>query len=471
MRLTDRQAELLFGAGAADESAETRARSSQRLFVRSQDQLAAYREGATGRVLSAWEALQDHGAEKLAEIVEYGSAIICDSPATAGRDIKERREALGLTLKDVAAKAGVAATDILEVEGAKIRVPVQRLERLARVLGLDDRWVSSARAGDATRELAYRLRTIGQQNRSLSSAAVLTFAEAAWVGMVQVRLETWLGIRPRRPRIEPRQVYRDPSYKVYEQGYSLAQETRRILGFGSGALPKTMREICEDVLGIPVVQAELPIGIAGATISGRETRTLVINVNGKNRNAWIRRSTYAHELCHLLWDVQGDLNDLRVDDYDELEASPDDLPDPVEQRANAFSVEFLAPGDAVVEVFYGARGRDADRLRAVLEKFDVSFTAGRYQLWNSLHRPRPLESFTVTETEPSADAQGRESYAADYFPIPTTPMTRRGRFSGVVVLAAKKGVISWDTAAEYLNSTEAELEQAAPSILDLYPLG
>ncbi len=116
--------------------------------------------------------------------------------------------------------------------------------------------------------------------------------------------------------------------------------------------------LVEERLGIPVVQAPLPgnTEIAGATVAAAddregEVRGIVFNTLGANENVWVRRTTLAHELGHLLFDPPERLENLRVDSYAEGRTDPQggEAADFVEQRANAFAVAFLAPDDAVRE--------------------------------------------------------------------------------------------------------------------------
>ena len=88
-----------------------------------------------------------------------------------------------------------------------------------------------------------------------------------------------------------------------------------------------MRELVEDTLCIPVIQAELSQKrIAGATISvtdGVETwRGIVLNLKGANENPLVRRATLAHEIAHLLFDPDEYLDTVRVDTYEALNANP-----------------------------------------------------------------------------------------------------------------------------------------------------
>jgi uncharacterized protein YdhG (YjbR/CyaY superfamily) len=48
-----------------------------------------------------------------------------------------------------------------------------------------------------------------------------------------------------------------------------------------------------------------------------------------------------------------------------------------------------------------------------------------------------------------------------------TPMSRRGRFAGLVVAAADRGQISTETAARYLDCTAQEYSEAAETLRDL----
>jgi transcriptional regulator with XRE-family HTH domain/Zn-dependent peptidase ImmA (M78 family) len=457
----------IFGSESRGDSFEERARSSVRTFVRGQDQLAEWSAGATGHRLTAWEALHDHGRDKLLEIASRGAAILCDTPLTTGRNLRERRNALGLDIGDIASRAGLPSADVVDAEEGRRRVPIQRIERIARVLGLDERIVASSNAGASSEQLAVRLRTLGQGTSPLTASAVLMLAEAYWVGVTQLRLETWLRTRPQlSPRFNPTEIYSD--HPAYDQGYRLALETRNILGFGTEPIPRSVRSVCEDDLGIPVVQASLPKRIAGATIAtGLDgDRVVVVNINGWNQNVWVRRSTYAHELCHLLWDPPGRLRDLRVDDYDDLLSKPDDLHDPVEQRSNAFSVEFIAPGLSALAYYQGS-GHPS--IRAVMEHFGVSFTAARFQVWNASKRRIDLDTLTASNKDPDQSSVASESYTLDYFPLPETPLTRRGRFAAAVVWAAEFGFISYDTASEYLYATESAVRASAQDIKDLFP--
>lgn len=440
-----------------------RARRSQRMFVRSLDQLAFYSAGATGRQLTALEALRAYGFDVLKEVAAEGSALLCESKDAAAYAIRCQRRALGLNQKAVAARAQLSEHDIATAEANARDVRLRTYERIACSLGMDERYLSLRREPTANQELAVRLRTIGDSSPKMTPTTVAALAEAAWVAATQLRLESELSLPgARKPALFQRSTnYGSSSYPAYRHGYYLASEMRKVLSLGDAPIP-SMRQLCEK-LGLVVVQAELGEWIAGATVEvSTDIRAIVLNVSGGNHDVFVRRATMAHEIEHLLYDPAQQLNRLRVDEFEALERPASEVHDRVEQRANAFSVELLAPQATAVDLFHSAG------LEAVIERFGLSFTAARYQVWNGLERDRPLEALTARRKRPSEYWIGAEQYTIDYHPLKSS-IARCGRFSGVVVRAASEGIISWDTAAEYLQTNTSEVRAATALMQDLFP--
>jgi hypothetical protein len=87
-----------------------------------------------------------------------------------------------------------------------------------------------------------------------------------------------------------------------------------------------------------------------------------------------------------------------VDEYGELDCRPEDLGDLVERRANAFAVQFLAPQIGAVGTFRAAS--TIDRLRSVMDRFGVSFTVARYQVWNGSDRTIDFQSLSADRRKP-----------------------------------------------------------------------
>lgn len=455
----------VFGPGLGS-TPEERARKSTRMFVRGLDLLTFdVSPRAKGRRLTAIEALDAYGYDKLCEIVEDGSAIITDTPESVGRALRERREQLGIQIRTVASKSGLVPDVIAALEASKRR-PVREYERVARILGLDERLISFQPDPHGNERVAVRLRRLADQRAALTPSSVAALAEASWVAMTQVRLEEQLLLHRPKYRFDVEAdygSYRRPAYLV---GYELANKVRATLGLEANPIP-SMRALAEVDLALPIIQAPLGERIAGATVQSADRRAIVLNINGKNADACVRRSTMAHELCHLLFDPRQQLQDLRVDEYAELEERDDIRTDPVEQRANAFAVQLLAPQAAAVERY---RASGANDLRAVLDHFGISFTAGRYQLWNGLKRLVPLERLYAPNVPPEVDWEARESYTLTYHPIRSLVdhPSRAGRFSAIVVRAAEERLISWDTAAEWLFCSESEARNARDGLRELY---
>lgn len=66
----------IFGSDSYGKTEQERAKTSKQLFVCGEHQLAFANKHATGLRITAREALELFGFEKLAEIVDYGSAIL-----------------------------------------------------------------------------------------------------------------------------------------------------------------------------------------------------------------------------------------------------------------------------------------------------------------------------------------------------------------------------------------------------------
>jgi Zn-dependent peptidase ImmA (M78 family) len=458
--------ERVFGAGEST-TPNDRARSSLRRFVRGLD-LLTFDDSpkAKGRRLTASEALEAYGYDKLAEVATDGSALISESDDAAGRALSERRQKLGLQIRHVAAETQLprAVIEALEASG---RRPIREYEKVARVLGLDERMLSYRSDPGGNEGVAVRLRTLHDDRPALTGDVVLAIAEAAWVAMTQIRLEAALQLAPSRHVFEPEPSYGGPGHPAYKVGYDLADAFRAKLDLGDGPIA-SMRDTVERELRIPVVQAALGARIAGATIESGGRRAIVVNLSGRNQNVFVRRCTLSHELCHLLFDPQQRLRDLRVDEYEDLDKRADQVTDAVEQRANAFGVQLLLPQSAALPMYQADPG---GALAKAIDSFGISFMAARYQIWNALGRTVPIESLMADSAAPQPDWEGREAYTTVYHPIRALAdhPSRAGRFSAVVLRAAEAGVISWDTAGEWLYSSEEELGGHAAAIRGLYP--
>jgi Zn-dependent peptidase ImmA (M78 family) len=462
----------IFGASSQGSTAEDRALTSDQLFVRSQDHLSPFTPAATGRVLTAWEALNTFGLSVLERSLREGAAPLPFDASEPAESLRSRRKKLGLSTEALANATGFTEEEIASAEQHHSRTPIRRLERLAQALSLDERLLSFRKGAGGDERLAVRLKTLASvaSNQRLTASSVVALNEAAWVIAAETRLRSWLfeeHFRPEWTHFEPSPNYGSRGYPAWQHGYYLARETRRHLGIEYDKPIQSLRELCERALDVPLVQLELPVTLAGATLANGDARGVAVNMLGANTSVWTRRLTIAHELGHLLWDPNERLDALAVDAYAELESDPRTQTNFVEQRANAFAIEFLAPQAAAVAVFRDFKHPDVG-VRTVMEHFGVSFTAARYHLGNALDHPETLNELWGIDTASTQEWVARESFTADWFPIASVMPTRRGEFAGIVVAAEAGRFISEDTAAAYLGCPLAEYTQEKQSIADLF---
>ena len=454
--------DIAFGA-QDDRSLEDRARNSDRIFVRSLDHLAFDSAHATGQKLTAYEALRHFGKEKIAEVLEYGTAILVsdsDHPTTQpGSRIRSRRTSLRLSPSDLASKLGISGQDITALESGSTRLPARTLTKICSALALDEYRIGLEDPSSENHALGVRFRKLqtdpDSEGTRLTKSSTLSLLEDAWVISKQDALRHALGQGSSfRSHFTPNPDYGHAQYPAWRIGYELASKTRQILGLHPEAPITNLRSLIEDDLSIPLIQDKLPRNIAGATLQSGDARGIVINIAGKYFNTWSSRLTVAHELGHLLWDPDESLDSLIVDTRDQLNAPPWEAKSYVEQRANAFAVEFLAPRAAITGRL-DTHSPPGDIYDLMVE-FGISFTAARYHIWNATHRVWDLEDITTREIEPTEDWEGREQFLVTY--IPSNPLeaanfrvNRRGKFLCYVVDAQREKVISDDTAALYLG--------------------
>ena len=446
--------------------------ANETLFVRGKYQLAKYEPGspATGHRLTEREFNAAFGDEKLHEIDECQSAVLLTRPGAIGHALRKQRTDLRVSQGQLARAAGVNAEVVKSAESDADPLTLRQLEDLAFVLGLDPIKLSVDERAGADQALGVRLRVLESPSAAstgprLTPQAVLRFSEATSIIRSQLLLQHWLGKPQGAEWFTPSPNYSSPAFRI---GYELAGDARERLGLETKPVD-SMRDLVERRLGIPIVQVELPNEIAGATISSQGQRGIVLNIKGRNSNVWVRRATLAHELAHILFDPGEQLKNLRVDRYDELERNAErgpELPDFVEQRANAFAIEFLAPSEAIKSLIPSAGQVSAKSIADVMSVFGIGQAAALYHVGNAWFGQAELPS-RLAKVEPAADQQAAEDLTLDYFEPSVTPPQRRGRFATLVAEAVDAGLITRDTAAQYLACSVDELGEALTFLRDL----
>ena len=453
----------LFGQAAEESSLEEAIRNSHHQFVRGKLQLALYdpSRNPTGHVLTAWEAWNAYGTDVLEETVEYSSAKLIATRQALEETLIKRRGQLGLTQATVAAIAGVDEEEILAAEANPWEAPILNLEKIALGMGLDERimFFRSDALGDV--DLAARLRDMRNQPRdSLGwiSAEIAGFlAEASSVIRIQDRLQGWLG----KPAPEQLFTY-SPDYgdnnvhNARMAGYQLAADARNRLGLGAGPI-RSMAKLAGENLGVPVVSAELPHGVACATLSitdeyGREVRGIVMNSAGPNRNPWSNRVNLARGLGHALFDTPARLGKVWMDGTLKGPENHQEG-DPVEERADAFALAFLAP---FVPVRENARPPiEARDVEWTMRHFGMSEPAARRRI-DSCHSHEFHIPHIGTTHAPSEEQTRAEALDWTGVFLYSERASRRGQFARIILDCHNRSLISDDTAGLYLGCSREE---------------
>lgn len=445
----------VFGPESSGDTPWARARSSHREFVRGQTMLAEASAEAAGHRLAAADALNNFDFSTLLTAVEEGQAPLVHERSEPARTLRRHREALGYTPQHLARLAKVTVDDVVKAEIPGKISSIRILERLARPLAIDER-VLGFKNQVGVEELGVRLRQLAHAEGSagLSPTTVAALAESAWVIARQKSLLSLIGA-PNTEGLNRFLPDDDYGYPTYERGYHLAAKARQLLNLDPETPIKSMRSLISDTLNIPLVQTKLGRGLAGATIANGEARGIVVNIEGDNQSVWVRRMTLAHELGHLLWDPAQRLDRLMVDRYRDLAVNSPYRRDPVEIRANAFAIAFLAPPSAVDRMVYQADDIPS-AVFEVVRHFAVSVTAAAAHVGN-VSRVRAVLPRGSLFPEPSDELRAQEDFTIDFFPIRDIQPALVGRFAWVVARALDEKVISKDTAATLLQTTQARL--------------
>jgi Zn-dependent peptidase ImmA (M78 family) len=183
----------------------------------------------------------------------------------------------------------------------------------------------------------------------------------------------------------------DSDMRPYEQGYSLAEWLRNELSMGEEQTVNPERilrgwnvEVSDIIL--PDVARNLD---AVAAWGQRHGPVVIMNGSEGARctHAYGRRTTLAHEICHLLLDRE---NGLPM-----AEVLGGRTPESLEQRAGAFAAEFLLPRSQAIAAMRGSGSVEAI-LDKLTKQFQVSREVAARQIVNSpdfisLYKPDQAE--------------------------------------------------------------------------------
>jgi len=253
----------------------------------------------------------------------------------------------------------------------------------------------------------------------------------------------------------------DPLMPPHRQGAELASGLRETMGVGSDPIPSVRDLVGSALPGAVLLYASLgTTGPAGITFADAvRPPTIVLNLDGKNRNPAVRRFSLAHEVLHLLLDweraqplaiVSGFFSESALDR---------------ERRANAFAVRLLCP-ESVLHAF---RCENPVAAAKALLNYGLHYGAARLYLRNELGvelpRTPPVELSALGTQAWLERAEEPEGLAG--FPVDDVPPERK---TSVAMLAARchsSGRLARDAFAELLGVTPAHDLEA---VLDWFAL-
>lgn len=438
-------------------------------FIRGQDEIALYQNKGNGRILSAWETYKTFGSKIFNEILEYGTAVLSVTSTEPAATLKKQREALNISQEDLAEKANISLEDIKKIESSQYECDFRTIEKLCNIMDIDDYTISYKKYESSKNNLACRLKKTFEGG-DIQKEDILRMTECGWIADKYTLLQTWLNegksICPTKDR-----NYGTSNYPAHKVGYDLAHKTRKLLDISPGEPISSIRNLCQKT-NIPYILTELSPAIAGATVATKNSRCIIANIKGKNENPLIRRITIAHELAHFLWDSDEKLKNINISLYEDLDNIYNNDVRFIEQRANAFAVEFLMPS-AYIEKRNSTETL-TEYIRKNMIKYGTSFTSTKYHLCiNKKITEKELQSLDrdnalKVPTYASDEWKALEDFTADYFPIKSTPINKRGRFAYLVCRALQEKLITEDSAASFLECSKEDIKQQAENILNLF---
>ena len=416
--------------------------------------------------MTAWEAWTAYGRDIIDEAIEYGSAVLKETKYATESCLSHRREELGISRQVLARSVGVREQDVSDAETASRQVPVRTLQKLAFGLGLDERLLSFKADCGADSDLAERIRVLqgigtGASVR-ISQEDAANLAEAASVTRVHVRLNSWLGTSTDDVGVLPSEDFGNNSGPAARRvGYDLAEQLRDRLDLGVRPV-ESMRDLLAERLGITTVWAELSSSVVGATFSsadheGNRFRGVVLNSGGGNEDAWTRRVTLARELGHVIFNSDNRIRNMLVHGH-LPEEPPSAVPvDPVDQRADAFALAFLAPKDEVERL--APLPVDELKVGRVMQHFGMCEAAARRRIvscYSGDAELPPVGSYVALRPD---RAENETLVIGNSAPC-SARYTRQGQFAYSVRECFEQGLISEDSAAFYMDCTPAEMVEA-----------
>lgn len=380
--------------------------------------------------------------------------------------LRQARLGAELSVREMAELVGVEEPYVEALERGAGDASTDLLDRYARVFGLRLRHFLTGEVEHAPATMLFRsLRAEGPSFQDLvETGAAGILGEFLRCAADVAELEALLGGREDRIARELAGLAAEPAQDargVFRQAERLALDVRKRLGLGLDPVP-SMIELVQDRLGVTLFWIgpdELDPDIDAASARAPDPAILV-NLVGGAECWWRTRMTLAHELCHLLFDLdndpfsntpfsrraflfsphRGEVNDMRRRRGLRL---PADL-EQIERRANVFAVHFLAPPEAVRAAVSSLSPASDEAINAVCKRFHIGRVTAVNQITNTCHLSKE-DRLEMLGRSPSDVLPKQHPDAAARRGL------RAGRLRDLVVRALVEGRLGGARARKYLS--------------------
>ncbi len=381
--------------------------------------------------------------------------------------LKQARLGPDISLCEMAELVGLEEPQVEALEAGTAEASTDQLDRYARVFGLSLRRFLAGGAESAPPTVLFRsLHAEGPSFKDLlETGAPPILGEFLRCTADVAELETVLGEAGHRIAREldglATEAVQDVPH-LYRQAERLALDVRNRLGLGLDPVP-SMIELVQDRLGVTLFWVgpdELDPNIDGASAYAPNPAILV-NLVGGAECWWRSRTTLAHELCHLLFDLnqpgpaarrallfsphRGEVMDGTRRRGPRL---PKDL-DQIEQRANVFAAHFLAPPDAVRATIGALSPTSDEAINTVCRRFQIGRVTAVNQITNT-YRLSKEERLSMVARGPSDVLPKQHPDAV------VRPGLRAGRLRDLVVRALAEGRLGNGRARQVLGLSSSE---------------
>lgn len=325
----------------------------------------------------------------------------------------------------VSAETGIALARLARLESGDEPPTIGEAHRLSAIYGIEPRLLAERpivlQYGDGITTLA--LSSEFQQVPPATRARIAAAANAAreLVDLEQMAGEPnrWIQLTGELGRLKP------PSARItdpYLQGRHYAAELRRRLGL-NGPIASMRDLMSRHFPAITILHARLgrDCDLAGVSFAdARRGPTIVLNLDGRNENPFVRRFSLAHELCHIAVDWN------RMEPLAVISEHRDDVQLSIEQRANGFAIRFLCPSQSIPKP--GARPARL-ALEHLVEHWGLHYQAAVLDLKKAGHVEQDLKGTMASHLLHGRWAEAERIEGVFDFPVDDVPLERRTRIA------------------------------------------